>query len=168
MGFNVRAFFEERNLVSQFYYYELEDGGIEGLSLEYLIDTIVESVDEMNKDAAISIFLLKELNASDDFILDVYFPTVAEKLIEDFIRLNKWKAIERKIQNNETVTFTIQENGGQLKEFQTYKAGNDKYKIKESGFDYQVFSSFNELSTRLEAVFNQAVFNNYKRVNNYL
>ncbi|KAB8127373.1 hypothetical protein F9U64_17835 [Gracilibacillus oryzae] len=143
MLIDVRSFFEERNLEERFYHFEIDDGSVEGLSTHFIIDFLIQYVDEMNKDIAISIFLLQELNASNDFILDVYFPTVAEQLIEDNIRLNKWKSIEKKVVNNESVTFTIKGKDGQLNEYEAFKDENGKYKMKEPGFEFLIYNSFN-------------------------
>jgi hypothetical protein len=161
MLIDVRWFFEQRNLPDKFFYYEIEDG-TEGFSS----DLVIDSIDATNKEVARTLLMFNKLNVTNDFLLNVYLQSLADDQIEDHIRLNKRRAIERKILKGEHISFTLKNRNGAHAEYSIQKNDDSIISIKSAINEEQFenFKNFSECSNRLEAMFDQAVFDNYKRI----
>jgi hypothetical protein len=120
---DAQSFFSQRKLPEKTFYYRYNDQRF-SLSSDYVISHINNS----NKEVGRCLFVMQELNASDDFIVNVYLNSIADDLIEQHIRNTFANDIEERVYNGERVLFKLKVNGEE-REYVAYRDDERRYHV---------------------------------------
>lgn len=108
-------FFAQRQLQGKSFYY-IHKGQSYEISLDYVISSIGSSEEKC-------LFLLNELNATDDFLINVYLEDLADECIQQYLRSNLIDEIYNiELDNSESYKFTIN-----TIEYIVYRDDNGRY-----------------------------------------
>lgn len=79
LNLDKKTFFDQRQLPKISFYYSYNDQNYE-ISSDYVISTISDSLEGK------ILFLLSELNATDDFVVNIYLQDLADECIQSHLR----------------------------------------------------------------------------------
>lgn len=97
---NKETFFANRKLNNKKYWYLYDEKNYE-IPLDYVISKIGSSEEKC-------LFLLDELNATDEFLVDVYLQDLADEYMQDYLRINLGREIEKSLfDESKSYKFTL-------------------------------------------------------------
>lgn len=156
---DVESFFKEKDFPEQDFYYSYE-GKYYSISLKYVIESVIR-----NKYETKSIYLLKELKATDDFIINVYLNDIADGFMWREIRNDLFDKIEDELFEGKEVSFKIKNADGNYKEYVGYQDEEGFYHLNKKGDEigYRGWKRFSRVREKLAFIFEDAVID-FKRV----
>lgn len=131
----------------EYYYFYKEQNY--AISLDYVISSINSSEDKY-------LFLLNELNATDDFLINVYLQDLADECIQNHLRSNLYEEITNSL-SDECKSYRFKLN---TVEYIAYEDDKGRYhvdKIEEVGM-YAGFAKYGRFLNQLLFVLNSHTF----------
>jgi hypothetical protein len=153
LSIDKKTFFSQRKLPNKSYYYSYN-----GKNYEIPIDYVISSI---NKDEEKCLFLLNELKATDDFIINVYLQDLADECMQRYIRSNLMQEIKHSlIDKRESYKFTLTDEMGEH-EYIAYIDEDGRYhvnKIEKVGI-YAGWARFSRFYEQLSGLLERHNFN---------
>ncbi|MBX8944009.1 hypothetical protein [Lysinibacillus sp. K60] len=142
LSLDKKTFFKQRQLPEKSFYYSYNGQNFE-ISLDYIIEHIVGSGEEK------CLFLLNELKATDDFLVNVYLQDLADEFMQRHIRQSLGEEIEQRLlDKQESYRFALTKKDC-IYEYIAYQDEQGKYhvdKVEHVGryVGYERFSYFSD------------------------
>lgn len=153
LSLDKNTFFNQRQLPEKSFYYSYNGQEYE-MSLDYVISRMHQS--EEGK----CLFLLNELKATDDFIVNVYLQDLADKHMQSYLRYSLYQEISNSLlDKGESYKFTLTKEDGKH-EYIAYEDEEGKYhvnKVERVGI-YAGNSRFSAFTDKLNALLNSYNF----------
>jgi hypothetical protein len=124
LSLDKETFFSQRQLPEKIFYYSYN-----GQNYEMPLDYVLSKIGGSNEEKCL--FILNELKANNDFILNVYLQDLADEYMQDYIRYNLSNEIERSlIDKRESYRFTLSDKDG-IHEYIAYQDEEGRYHADE-------------------------------------
>lgn len=153
LSLDKNTFFSRRSLPERSYYYSYN-----GKTYEITKDYVINSISSAHEEKCL--FLLNELEATDDFIVNVYLQDLAEKYMQDHLRYNLKKEIEHSlIVKGESYKFTLTNEFGK-QEYIAYQDQDGRYhvdRVEQVGI-FAGWARYNKFYTQLASMLRRYTF----------
>ncbi|EDO6859614.1 hypothetical protein FW481_08635 [Campylobacter coli] len=153
--------FFKRDLPAKSYYYSHGDQIFEISSQQ-----VINSIQNGEKNIQRCFYIMDNLNATDEFILNDFLHGFADEIMEGHIRYELRQMIEEKVLNGESVKFHLKGDDGEVREYIAYRDDEGAYHVHESDQSYETqgWKRFSNFTQSLVSYFKESVFDDFQRV----
>jgi hypothetical protein len=141
MRITIEEFFNNYELPEKGFYYDYCNQ-----KWEVPVQEVIKYLRD-DKEVQRSLWIMKELNADTDFVVNNYLQDIADDFIEWQMKQRLIDELEDKFYNtNDDVYFNIREKNGEIVQFVFYKDDEDRYHIQEVDIPRDLYAGYKGIS----------------------